>query len=279
MSSRSKHRLIFAIIIAVLIVLVCFVVWYPAGEKEAPPAGYTPLRDDDLAARYRPVFDCPTEFGPILAVYYRAARDDSGLIHIAYHPLWAGERNDTKAFWPFLSRILYTGGLSLQRLMYGPGDIETIGLAIDPASGKIVEVDYETAADYDPSRFGVKHQEVTLKGSFDPPLHFQVISWNHLFRLEEDRATELGNGALSVEPASNKVHLPNVPLARPRLPTPSPQKSLLLVSPSPVLLRRSLWGKRLFPILRLNCGQNMPYGRIPRLFCARIGPIFPGSGG
>jgi len=89
--------------------------------------------------------------------------------------------------------------------MYGPGDIETIGLAIDPASGKIVEVDYETAADYDPSRFGVKHQEVTLKGSFDPPLHFQVISWNHLFRLEEDRATELGNGALSVEPASNKV--------------------------------------------------------------------------
>jgi len=109
MSSRSKHRLIFAIIIAVLIVLVCFVVWYPAGEKEAPPAGYTPLRDDDLAARYRPVFDCPTEFGPILAVYYRAARDDSGLIHIAYHPLWAGERNDTKAFLAFLKQNFVHG--------------------------------------------------------------------------------------------------------------------------------------------------------------------------
>ena len=207
MSSRSKHkhRVIFVIFIAVLLVLVCFVVWYPAGEKEAPPAGYSPLRDDDLAARYRPVFDCPAEFGPILAVYYRAARDDSGLIHIAYHPLWAEERNDTKSFWPFLSRILYTGGLSLQRLMYGPGDIETIGLAIDPASGKIVDVEYETAADYDPSRFSVKHQEVSLKGSFDPPLHFRVISWNHLFALEEGRATEPGNGALSVEPASGEA--------------------------------------------------------------------------
>lgn len=205
MSSRSKHRVIFAIIIAVLLVLLCFVVWYPAGEKEAPPAGYTPLRDDDLAARYRPVFHCPAEFGPILAVYYRAARDDVGLIHIAYHPLWTGERNDTKAFWPFLSRILYTGGLSLQRLMYGPGDIETIGLAIDPASGKIVEVEYETAADYDPSSFSVKHQEVSLKGSFDPPLHFQVISWNHLFRLEEDRAAVPSTGAPSAEPASNEA--------------------------------------------------------------------------
>ena len=207
MSSRSKHkhRVIFAILIAILLVLVCFVVWYPVGEKEVPPAGYTPLRDDDLAARYRPVFDCPAEFGPILAVYYRAARDDLGLIHIAYHPLWAGERNNTKAFWPFLSRILYTGGLSLQRLMYGPGDIETIGLAIDPASGKIVEIDYETAADYDPSRFSVKHQEVSLEGSFDPPLHFRVISWNHLFALEENGATEPGTGVLSVEPVSGEA--------------------------------------------------------------------------
>jgi hypothetical protein len=198
MNSRSRGLIIVAVIVAILLVLVCFVVWYPAGKKEAPPAGYTPLRDDDLAARYRPVFDCPAEFGPIIALYYRAARDDSGVIHIAYHPLWAGERNDAKAFGPFLSRLLYTGGLSLQRLMYGPGDIETIGLAIDPASGKIVEVDYETAADYDPSSFSVKHQDVSLKGSFDPPLRFQVASWNHLFALEE-------NTAASAEAASGNA--------------------------------------------------------------------------
>jgi len=198
MSSRSRGLTIVAVIVAILLVLVCFVVWYPTGKKEAPPACYTPLRDDDLAARYRPVFDCPAEFGPIVALYYRAARDDSGVIHIAYHPLWAGERNDTKAFGPFLSRILYTGGLSLQRLMYGPGDIETIGLAIDPASGKITEVDYETAADYDPSSFSVKHQDVSLKGSFDPPLRFQVASWNHLFALEE-------NTAASAEAASGNA--------------------------------------------------------------------------
>lgn len=198
MNSRSRHWAIFATIIVILLALVCLVAWYPAGKKEVPPAGYTPIRDDDLAARYRPVFDCPAEFGPIIALYYRAARDDSGVIHIAYHPLWAGERNDAKAFGPFLSRLLYTGGLSLQRLMYGPGDIETIGLSIDPASGKIVGVDYETAADYDPSSFSVKHQAVSLKGSFDPPLRFQVVSWNHLFALEE-------NTAASAEAASGNA--------------------------------------------------------------------------
>jgi len=62
-----------------------------------------------------------------------------------------------------------------------------------------VEVEYETAADYDPSRFSVKHQEVSLEGDFDPPLRFRVISWNHLFALEENGATEPGNGASSVE--------------------------------------------------------------------------------
>jgi hypothetical protein len=201
MRSRTKFWTIFAVVVVILLALVCLVVWYPAGKKESPPAGYTPLRDDDLAARYRPVFDCPTEFGPILAVYYRAARDEAGIVHIAYHPLWAKEWNSTKAFGPFLSRCLYTGGLSLQRLMYGPGDIESVGLAVDPTSGKITEVDYETAADYDPASFSVKHQALSLKGNFDPPLHFQVISWNHLFRLEENTAAS-GDGARSGAAAS-----------------------------------------------------------------------------
>jgi len=211
MRSRTKFWPIFAVVV-ILLALVCLVVWYPTGKKESPPAGYTPLRDDDLAARYRPIFDSPAEFGPILAVYYRAARDEAGIVHIAYHPLWAKEWNSTKAFGPFLSRCLYTGGLSLQRLMYGPGDIEAIGFAIDPASGKIIEIDYETAADYDPASFSVKHQVVSLKGNFDPPLHFQVISWNHLFRLEENTVAS-GDGARSGEIAQGGAATPLGPAA------------------------------------------------------------------
>lgn len=178
-------------IIALFILILCAIAYYPTGKKETPPAGYTPIRDDALAARYKPVFDCPPEFGPILAVYYRAARDESRILHIAYHPVWARERNDTKAWGAFLSRCLYTGGLSLQRAMFGKGDIESIGLAIDPASGEVIEIDYETAADYTPSSFSVKHLNVVKKEPLTPPLRFRVVSWNHLFSLEENLPASL----------------------------------------------------------------------------------------
>ena len=172
------------------------ILYYPTGKAKAPPAGYTPLRDDELAARYLPVFDCPDEFGPILAVYYRAAVDDAGLLHVAYHPVWAGERNGAKAWGPFLSRWLYTGGLSLQRAMFGKGDVESIGFVINPADGSVTQVDYETAAGYDPTNFGVRHEAVSEKGPFSLPLRFEVMSWNHLFSLEkEGRASPEGREA------------------------------------------------------------------------------------
>ena len=190
MNARSKRWTIFAIIVVIFLALGCFVAWWPTGKKELPPTGYTPLRDDYMAARYMPVFDCPPEYGPILAVYYRAAWDSSGVFHIAYHPVWAKEWNATKAFGPFMSRCLYTGGLSLQRLMFGPGDIEAIGFSIDPASENVMEIDYETATDYRPSNFSVKHKKVSLKGNFASPLHFKVISWNHLFEFEGATSAE-----------------------------------------------------------------------------------------
>jgi hypothetical protein len=176
-------------IAAGLVLIACAVAYYPVGKKEAPPAGYAPMRDDALAAAYLPVFDCPPEFGPVLAVYYRAAKDASGIIHLAYHPVWARERNDAKAWGPFISRCLYTGGLSLQRAMYGKGDIESVGLAVDPSKGEVLEADYETAADYNPASFGVKHLNVVRKGPLAPPLWFKVVSWNHLFSLEEGGLT------------------------------------------------------------------------------------------
>jgi len=207
MNARARRWALFAVIVAVILAGVCFATFYPTGEKESPPAGYVPLRDDRMAARYMPVFECPPEFGPILAVYYRAAIDDTGIVHIAYHPVWFRERNDTKAFAPFLSRILYTGGLSLQRLMYGPGDIEAVALAIDLSDGKIVEVDYETAADYDPSSFSVRHQAVSLQGSFVSPLHLQVISWNHLFALADNQNIQAA-APPSTQPANRAAAQP-----------------------------------------------------------------------
>jgi len=246
MKARSKSLIIFAVFVAIL-AIVCFAIFYPTGKKEAPPEGYVPLRDDRMAARYMPVFECPPEFGPILAVYYRAAIDKTGLVHIAYHPVWVRERNDTKAFAPFMSRILYTGGLSLQRLMYGPGDIEAVAITIDMSSGEIQEVDYETAADYNPASFSVKHQAVSLKGSFAPPLRFRVMSWNHLFELSGNRkiqtatpSTTAPGGAATTGAASAST--PESPVPAPAAaagsaaPAPAPEAPLSYFTPE-------LWAK------------------------------------
>jgi len=190
---KKSQKLATLSVMVVLAAALACVVYYPTGKVKAPPAGYAPLRDDGLAAQYLPVFDCPDEFGPILAVYYRAAVDGAGLLHVAYHPVWAGEKNETKAWGPFLSRWLYTGGLSLQRAMFGKGDVESIGFVINPADGSVTQVDYETATGYDPTSFGVRHEAVSEKGPFSLPLRFEVMSWHHLFSLEkEGRASPEG---------------------------------------------------------------------------------------
>ncbi len=191
-----------AVLVLVLFLsgLAAFVVIVPVAERAPPPAGFVPFRDDALAARFRPRLDCPADFGAIEAVYYRAAWDDAGLIHLAYHPAWARERNEAPGFGPFLSRTLYTGGLSLQRAMFGKGDIESIGLKVDPVSWSILEVEYETAKDYDPSAFSVTHENVVAKGPLVPPLAFKVVSWNHLFSLEKGGSPASLSGSSRPEP-------------------------------------------------------------------------------
>jgi len=170
--------------LAVLAAAVAVAFLYPIGPRELPPVGTAPIRDDALAARYLPRFSSPPGFGLIRSVYYRASTDKDGFIRIAYHPVWALERNDAPGLAPFLSRILYTGGLSLQRLAYGMEDIECIGLTVDPSNQAIVELEYETAEGYSSSNFDVQHGTVVEKGPFALPLRFRVISWNHLFALE-----------------------------------------------------------------------------------------------
>lgn len=183
-----------------LVVFALALSFFPAAKREGPPSGYLAFRDDALAARYCPVFDCPKEYGPLLAVYYRAARSaGDGLVHIAYHPVWTRELNAAPGLKPFLNRWLYTGGLSLQRAMYGKGDIEAVGIVVDPASGSILEIRYETARDYSPSDFSVSHRLVVETDPGPGRLRLAVMSWNHLFRLEgaasEEEARRQASGA------------------------------------------------------------------------------------
>ncbi|HEY9053309.1 MAG TPA: hypothetical protein VIO60_00680 [Rectinemataceae bacterium] len=92
----------------------------------------------------------------------------------------------------FLSRILYTGGLSLQRIMFGVKDIESVEIVLDSERERGVKVAYETAQDYDPRAFGVKHVLRRVSGPFDLPIRFDVVSWNHLFELAADRGGASG---------------------------------------------------------------------------------------
>lgn len=142
---------------------------------------FEPIRDDALAGKYAPAIVSPEEFGQPDALYYRAARSN-GKLYITYHFVWAGESNPAAGFLPWLNRNVYTGGLRLQKTMFGKGDVEMISLAIDSA-GNLDEVIYETAENHDPSDFGVKHS--TVRTVAKPPLVFRVVSWNHLFVLEE----------------------------------------------------------------------------------------------
>ena len=199
----KKKAAAWGLSIALLVLSLClFGIYWPIGKKEMPPEGYSAFRDDALARRYCPVFESPSSFGPIVALYYRAARDGEGKIHIAYHPVWERESNSGAGMGPLFSRTVYTGGLSLQRAMFGKGDVESIGVTID-ADGKVVVLEYETAKDYDPEAFSVKHLPVKEEGKIDLPLRFRVVSWNHLFAWDGNEASAM-TSALMARPDAGR---------------------------------------------------------------------------
>lgn len=165
------------------------------GEPLEPPVvserpdlpDFTPIKDDALAAKYAPILVPSQEYGDPVGLFYRASKDAKGNTYLTYHFLWAYERNETGGCLPFLSRNIYTGGLGLQRTMFGPGDIELVSLQIDP-TGRVFAVFYETAENYDPGDFGVKHKRISrivTGGEIRAPYLFEVISWNHLFAARE----------------------------------------------------------------------------------------------
>ncbi|MCX7679390.1 MAG: hypothetical protein N2316_09230 [Spirochaetes bacterium] len=157
-------------------------------EENIP--GFTSIRDDELARQFAPTLISNSNFGFPHACYYRAARDSDGNIHLAYHPVWEYERNESSGIMPFLSRILYTGGLSIQRIMFGKGDVEVISAIISP-KGQIIGIQYERPKDYNPATFTVAHQIVKLTKTFPRMPLFRVASWNHLFEIETDEKKPL----------------------------------------------------------------------------------------
>ncbi|MBK8397304.1 MAG: hypothetical protein IPL26_18975 [Leptospiraceae bacterium] len=143
-------------------------------------SGFTPIKDDEFAKRYAPSLESGSIHGDPFAIYYRASKDLEGNTHITYHYFWEKEENTGSGMGPFFNRNIYTGGIKLQKSMFGKGDIEMVSFMIDK-SGKIQQVEYETAENYEPNKFGVKHKHVERNGFHKEPVLFKVISWNHLF--------------------------------------------------------------------------------------------------
>ncbi len=164
------------IIAAVLICgLIGFFLTRTTKENSLSAPGFTPVRDDAAALRYAPSIVSGSEYGDPVALYYRAAVN-GGKLHITYHYVWEKEENPHPGFLPLLNRIIYTGGLRLQKTMFGPADIEKVSVVV--SAGNVESVLFETAGEYNPSAFGVKHSPVSL-GQL--PGAFRVMSWNHLF--------------------------------------------------------------------------------------------------
>ncbi len=196
-------------IVGALIVVLFYLSQRTVRENSAEVPGFSPLRDDARAAALAPRLLAPrgAEFGPEPAdpeaLYYRASRDEQGRIHIAYFFAWSYERNESSGFAPLMNRLLYTGGLSLQRVLFGPGDVEVVTVVLGPG-GAVQQVEYEIPENYDPARFGVTHKTVQAPVDGGAPLYFRVASWNHLFERAaapgpEDRVITLAPQYFSAE--------------------------------------------------------------------------------
>lgn len=179
---KSKGKWVTLCIFIILVVLLAIFLNATVNVLEERVTGFTPVRDDEAARRFAPGFISNDDFGFPHACWYRAARDKKGNLHLAYHPVWEYERNNAGGLMPFLSRILYTGGLSIQRFMFGKGDVEVISAIISP-EGKIIALEYERPKNYNPSTFIVEHETQKIEKTIEHMPTFRVASWNHLFEI------------------------------------------------------------------------------------------------
>ncbi len=175
--SRVSAGIVVALALGFLGLLVV-----PRGGAEAfPEEGWTPLRDDGLARAHLPGLRSGAAFGSPVAALYRAARAADGSVYIGYHFAWEREENPAPGLGPALSRAIYTGGLSLQRLMFGKGDVELVVVELGP-DGAERACSFEEALDYDPASFSVTHAPARRPLAPGERALLEVMSWNHLFR-------------------------------------------------------------------------------------------------
>lgn len=161
--------------------VVAFWVLRPLTETALNTGDFMPMRDDVLARQFAPQIVPHKLYGAPTRILYRMARAVNGHIHIAYHPFYPHEENPHQGLGATLSRLIYTGGLHLKDIMFGPADIELIEVVLDK-NLKPVELGYEDAGDYNPKAFAVKHVPKSVKNP-TLPFCFETVSWNHMFAL------------------------------------------------------------------------------------------------
>ncbi len=168
-----------------------------------------PSRAAETARRHAPVFVQSEEIPATLerVLYRTATTDDGRSLLAAYHPVWDFEQDPRPGMGPALTRAFYTGGLKLQRVIYGKGDVEVVEMEIDLETDRVVRLYYETA-DYDQAG-NVIHVDVNLADEKIPDverLRFEVVSWNHMLDLMgpgEDRDGRVYD--LDPEPFTEKL--------------------------------------------------------------------------
>lgn len=176
----KKVILIISVIFMISLIIILNV---PIKWEQTEFSNFQPLKVEGIAKKFAPVFYVENEdFKKPVKLYYRASKDEYDNIYIAYHPVWKEEINNEKGLIPMLNRIIYTGGLGIQEIMFGKGDVESIEIVIDKNS-KVKQIVYETVDQYNPKQFSVKHKKISVT---DPNIKntavFKVISWNHLFK-------------------------------------------------------------------------------------------------
>lgn len=187
----KKIRLIILFILG----LILFILFCPLKINKNSVNGYEPIKNDVLANEFKPVIISNNEFSIPYKILYRSAIDDENNTYIAYHIFWDREINLTNGIMPFLSRNIYTGGLKIQKLMYGKEDVEVIEIKLNPDK-EVIRVQYETAENYNPNNFGVEHKNVVVEETDLETYEnrvFEVISWNHLFDLKKIHDLEMND--------------------------------------------------------------------------------------
>lgn len=196
-AGKLNHPGLRALVIVLIIAsVIAFWVLRPIRETNFQITGYTPLRDDAVAAKYAPVILPHPLHGSATRLLYRMAKNSAGETLIAYHAFYADEHNTHSGFGARMSRLIYTGGLNLKNIMFGPADLELIEVTLD-RQGKPVMVWYEDAENYNPAAFSVRHSPKSVKNPA-LPLCFRVPTWNHMFALETPAAC-MGHKAMKPE--------------------------------------------------------------------------------